>query len=109
MTCTTCGRHRIAHGFDYGAPAGSYLAESSCHDGVWMDDDVHAEGWRRDVIYRPCPNNPRACRECGGTGDADPGAARDDCAVCRGTGWQGGKPEWPIVAEGTAATGGDRG
>lgn len=106
MTCPTCNRARIAHGSDYGAPAGSYLSEAGCHDGVWMDDDEHAEGWQRDVIYRPCPHNPRACAECGGTGNTGSG---DDCAACRGTGWQGGKPEWPIVAEGTADAGGANG
>ena len=30
-------------------------------DGVWMDDDVHGEGWEPDVIYPPCPFNPLAC------------------------------------------------
>lgn len=62
-----------------------------------MDDDVHAEGWQRDVIYPPCPNNPRRCMDCGGTGDAGPEVTtQDDCPACDGTGWAKGKAEHPV-------------
>lgn len=73
--------------------------ETGCHAGVKMDDDVHAEGWQPDLVYPPCPNNPRVCPECKGSGEAGPEATtQDDCPACDGTGWLGGKPEWPVPA-----------
>ena len=79
---------------------------SGCHDGVWMDDDVHGEGWERDVIYPPCPHNPAACEcvtkpESMSFGDWQQisygtGLAKDGCPQCHGTGWRGGKVQYPV-------------
>lgn len=100
MTCSVCGRDRVCTGDELGGQPGTYLIESSCHDGVWMDDDVHAEGWNEDEIYPPCPHNPRKCKTCGGSGNAPKEMAerleRDDCADCRGNGWQNGNNEYPV-------------
>lgn len=82
MTCV-CGRK----GF-----------QSGCHDGVQMDDDENAEGWQTDVVYPPCPNNPKCCADCKGTGLARPEIiTQDDCPACDGTGWKDGEAEWPTV------------
>ena len=42
MTCTICGRHKVYHASEWNTHA-----EHGCHDGVTMDDDVHAELNRR--------------------------------------------------------------
>lgn len=98
MTCATCGLQRQWHGSDHGRP-GTHLAETGCHDGVMMDDDEHAEGWQRDVIYPPCPKNPDRCRSCNGSGEAGPEVTtQDDCPACNGTGWKDGKARWPTPA-----------
>ena len=73
--------------------------ETGCHAGVMMDDDLHAEGWQPDVVYPPCPSNPKCCAACKGTGEAGPEVTtQDDCPDCDGTGWKDGKAEWPIHA-----------
>jgi hypothetical protein len=71
--------------------------EAGCHDGVFMDDDEHHEGWQPDLIYPPCPHNPKRCLTCNGSGyAADPNAAgQDDCPDCDGTGWSSGEAQWP--------------
>lgn len=98
MTCQICGRHKVYHGSEWNA--GGY----GCHDGMLMDDDVHAEGWQRDVIYPPCPHNPRKCSRCDGSGSAPADVTtQDDCPDCSGTGWAGGKCEWPSPAREDAA------
>lgn len=98
MTCEICGKKPLT-GFDLGGQPGTYLIDSSCHDGVWMDDDKYAEGWEPDTVYPPCPNNPACCKSCGGTDNATPEDARffqqDDCPRCE-SGWIGG-PQWPEV------------
>ncbi len=108
MTCHVCGRKtQCTGGGDYRGEPGTYLNESSCHDGVWMDDDVYCEGWERDVVYPPCPHNPDAC-ECMkrtlterelqtmsyGTCVGD-----DDCPLCHGNGWKGGNARWPTPSD----------
>jgi hypothetical protein len=102
MACEICGRERVLTGHELGGQPGTCLNESSCHDGVWMDDDEHAEGWQPDVAYPPCPESPRRCLTCNGSGRAPKLMAeslnRDDCADCNGTGWKDGNCEWPIAA-----------
>lgn len=94
MSCTICGCHNIFHGSQLPhARRGTYLSESGCHDGVWMDDDEHAEGWDPDAIYRPCPNNPGRCMDCDGRGKQ----GDDHCPACDGTGWKGATPKWPTA------------
>lgn len=68
MTCGICGKPPL-HGSALGGRPGTYLSESGCHGGVWMDDDEYAEGWQPDVVYPPCPNHPKACKKCGGRGE----------------------------------------
>lgn len=95
MTCAICGKP-ILHGSNI-LPT----SESGCHDGVWMDDDEHFEGWHRDVIYPPCRNNPACCKACGGDGMSKlPIDQResDDCEYCGGNGWIG-DPQWPNEIE----------
>ena len=92
MTCTICGKPEW-HGSQL-AQAGTYLAETGCHAGVMMDDDLHAEGWSAKTVYPPCPNNPKCCARCGGCGETQGG----DCPTCGGTGWIG-PVEWPIRSE----------
>lgn len=89
--CPICGKPEW-HGSKY-ARAGTYLSETGCHSGVMMDDDEHAEGWQKDVIYPPCPQNPKRCMKCNGYGEIDDG----ECPGCEGSGWIG-KPEWPVLA-----------
>ena len=89
MTCPICG-NLVLTGDALGGKGGSYLIESSCHDGVWMDDDEWAEGWKKDVLYSPCPNNPQCCTGCAGSGVI----REEDCPACEGTGWIGEIPEW---------------
>ena len=101
MTCGVCGKPTL-HGSALGGRPGTYLSESGCHNGVWMDDDEYAEGWQPDVIYQPCPNNPKGCKKCKGTGtvftwSADKtGRYHHDCPnkTCGGTGWKG-EPQYP--------------
>ena len=103
MTCTICGRHKVYHASEW-----SDRAEYGCHDGVTMDDDVHAEGWQRDVIYPPCPHNPNKCKRCDGSGNAPADVTtQDDCPACHGTGWNGGKCEWPVEANALTTDGSD--
>lgn len=99
MACTICKCAEPFHGSQLPhARPGTHLNESGCHDGVWMDDDEHAEGWEPDVIYPPCPNNPARCMRCNGTGNApDDVTDRDDCQDCHGTGWANGKAQWPTI------------
>jgi hypothetical protein len=104
MTCGVCGK-TVLHGSHLGGKGGTYLGESGCHDGVWMDDDEYAEGWADDTIYRPCPNHPKCCKKCGGTGTIFTWSADKteryyhDCTnkTCR-AGWKG-EPEWPVSAD----------
>lgn len=103
MSCSICKRAKQWHGSDeYPAP-GTYLSEMGCHDGVRMDDDEYHEGWAPDTVYPPCQYNPARCKTCKGTGTAPPAKAkiwkRDDCADCEGTGWKGGKVQWPESVE----------
>lgn len=91
MACHICGRADVLHGSDHHPGA-----EYGCHDGVWMDDDVHAEGWHDDVSYPPCPNNPLKCSRCDGSGIAPADVEdRDDCPACQGTGWKNGDCQYP--------------
>ena len=93
--CHVCGKQRLC-GVDLGGQPGTYLSESSCHDGVWMDDDVHAEGWPEGEIFRPCPRNPDKCLQCDGAGDrSDKHPEAGDCSHCAGTGWANAEPRWP--------------
>lgn len=107
MPCTVCGRNRVLCGAEFHPDRGAYLSESSCHDGVWMDDDVYCEGWERDVLYPPCPHNPAACdcikrdltlhelhtMSCGVC------IGEDDCKSCGGSGWKDQKWQWPVSAD----------
>jgi len=115
MTCSICGRAtQCTGGGDYRGAPGTYLNESSCHDGVWMDDDVYSEGWERDVIYPPCPNNPAVCkcmqRELteGELQTMSYGTCvgLDDCQSCHGNGWANGYAQWPsdVAPEETDST-----
>lgn len=115
MTCSTCGKPSRHHGSEPALASGhpkareTYAMESGCHDGVWMDDDVHGEGWSPDVIYPPCPFNPLAC-DCVPKPDAmsfgdwqqisyGTGLAQDGCPNCHGTGWKGGKWQHPVSVD----------
>jgi hypothetical protein len=112
MPCSTCGREQRCHGSEAAVASGlprhreTYAMESGCHDGVWMDDDTHGEGWERDVIYPPCPYNPAAC-DCVKKPDSmsfgdwnqisyGTGLGRDDCAKCGGNGWRDGQWQHPV-------------
>lgn len=112
MPCTTCGREKRCHGSEAAKSSGyprwreTYAVESGCHDGVWMGDDEHGEGWQSDVIYPPCPHNPAAC-DCLPKADemsfADwqtisygTGLAQDGCPKCHGTGWRDGNVQYPV-------------
>lgn len=100
MSCGVCGKPSVLHGSDLGGKGGTYLGESGCHDGVWMDDDEYYEGWASDTIYHPCPNHPKFCKKCHGSGSlVDKDGAQYDCTnkTCQ-SGWKG-EPEWPIPAE----------
>jgi hypothetical protein len=91
MACAICGRERVWHGSEHpAARPGTHLIESGCHDGTFMDDDEHFEGWASDTVYPPCPHNPACCQKCGGSDFIDGG----DCDACE-SGWIGG-PQWPI-------------
>lgn len=93
MTCHVCKRGLVFHGSER-VPS----SESGCHDGVFMDDDEHAEGWQPDVVYPPCPFNPDRCADCGGSGEAPPDHVdSDDCPACSGSGWKGGEVQWPTA------------
>lgn len=96
MTCSVCGQKSVLHGSALARQlpdggTGTYLSESGCHNGVWMDDDEYAEGWQPDVIYRPCPNHPKCCKKCGGSGELrDKDGSSYDCTnkTCN-AGWKG--------------------
>ena len=95
MSCSICKRPTL-HGSHLGGRPGSYLSESGCHNGVWMDDDEYAEGWQPDVVTRPCPNNPARCDRCDGSGVAPKDVTtQDDCPACDGTGWRNGDWQEP--------------
>jgi len=115
MTCF-CGRAQPLHGSELGTlrmggqMRGTYLSESGCHDGVWMDDDVYHEGWERDVVYPVCPCSPKRCSTCGlppeklTTGQLQTISygtcvAQEDCPECHGNGWKGGRCEYPESAD----------
>lgn len=103
-TCGICGKETL-HGSHLGGQGGTYLGESGCHDGVWMDDDEYGEGWDPTTIYRPCPNHPKCCKKCGGAGlinkwNAERGGYDSyDCTnkTCN-AGWKG-EPQWPVSAD----------
>jgi hypothetical protein len=98
--CRICGKTQL-HGSHLGGKGGTYLGESGCHQGVWMDDDEYGEGWADDTIYPPCPNHPKCCKKCGGSGiitkwNVDKTERwQEDCPnkTCN-SGWKG-KPQWP--------------
>lgn len=97
--CGLCGKP-LLHGSSLpGGSPGTYLNESGCHDGVWMDDDEYHEGWASDTIYRPCPNNPKCCKRCHGSGSIYRDGGQEDCPnkTCN-AGWKG-EPQWPIPRE----------
>lgn len=104
MTCKICGKPGPIHGSQWGQP-GTYLNESGCHDGVWMDDDEYYEGWAPDTIYPPCPNHPKSCKKCGGNGSLRKWNEALGCydvtdcpnKTCQ-SGWKGA-PQWPVAAE----------
>lgn len=102
MSCAVCGRMRPYHGSEDGRP-GTYLSEAGCHNGVFMDDDEHAEGWDPSVVTKPCQFNPARCARCDGTGDAPADVTtQDDCPDCGGSGWRGGRwqqPDGAIMSE----------
>lgn len=111
MPCSTCGREQRCHGSEFAKGQHdrwreTYAATAGCHDGVWMDDDVHGEGWEPDVIYPPCPFNPQAC-DCALRPDAmsfrnwnnisyGTGLAQDGCPKCHGSGWKDCKWQHPV-------------
>ena len=91
MACNACGKPTVLHGSHLTNQRNSYLIESGCHNGVWMDDDEYHEGWQPDVVYRPCPNHPKCCKKCGGSGTLyDKDGSSYDCTnkTCN-SGWKG--------------------
>lgn len=107
MACTICGREKVYHGSEHpSAHPGTYLIESGCHNGCWMDDDEYAEGWDPDVVILPCPYNPSACKKCGGQGwtaeiedngkyEPNPEQIQVSCKFCNASGWEGGVYQEP--------------
>lgn len=109
MTCNICGCASVLHGAHLGGRPGTYLAESGCHNGVWMDDDEYTEGWDPSVVTRPCPNNPDCCLSCNGTGDtSDDPEFLVECEACEGTGWAGGDWRAPDDRYGARLSGAQR-
>ena len=50
-TCGICGKETL-HGSHLGGQGGTYLGESGCHDGVWMDDDEYGEASGKDGVHQ---------------------------------------------------------